>query len=111
MEIRETYVNATDNCQFGDSGWYEPYQATRSELFRSMQHEYGGCKSRMYIDRRVGKPFVAFGHIVSRWEVVPTGWVFGRRERYEDARPDRETGRYRASDYYTREVWVQVREG
>jgi hypothetical protein len=58
----------------------------------------------MYRDRRAGRPFTAFGVVVRpRCETVITGWVFGRRERYEDARPP-----YTASDYYRREVWVET---
>lgn len=38
LQIRETYLNASDGNQFGDTGWYEPYTEDRGELFRAFHH-------------------------------------------------------------------------
>ena len=111
IEIRETYVNTTRDNMIGESGWYEPYTEDRGELFRSLQREYGGCTSRMYTDRKIPDPSAVYFSPMftrlpkpARFETVAIGWVFSRREQYEDARGNR------PSDFYIREVWVEVRE-
>ena len=113
LMIKETYVNSSEGHRIGESEWSEPYTDDLGELFRSSQKEYGGCKSRMFADVRLpGDAFVAFGVIVPvRYTVMWCGWVFSRREHYEDARPIPGTNgrKFRESDYYTREVWVQFR--
>ena len=113
FEIHESYVNATEKVRFGESEWFEPYSDTRGGIFRDCQKEYGGCISKMYRDVRIrkGRGFTAFGVTVSpadKWEVREVGWIFSKRMRYEDARP--RYGKYSEKDYYTREVWVEVRE-
>lgn len=96
--IREVFVNETRGCRFGAEEWYEPYTDDRGRLFRTMQREYGRCVStKMYIDTKTQ-------------EIKPVGWVFQKRMRYEDARRDPDTGRYKDSDYYVREVWVELRD-
>ena len=121
FEVRETYVNSSEGHMIGDSGWYEPYTEDRGKLFRDFQHEYGGCTGHMYVDVKVprfGPDFrgiTAFGKVVYPqydYRVDTVGWVFSRREHYEDARPaEYRNGKpvYREQDYYTREVWVHVR--
>lgn len=114
IEVRETYVNETKGYQYGSTDWGEAWTDNRGRLFRELQREYGGCVSRMYRDVAVhvfqvpNCPMVARPDVV-RWEVEAIGWVFAKRLQYEDARPDY-NGRYRESDYYRREVWVEVRE-
>jgi hypothetical protein len=110
LEIRETYVNATENCRIGDSGWYEPFTGNREGLFRSLQREYGRCTGRMYRDvkvTRAGLP--GLGPLFARpvretWTAIAVGWVFSKRDRYADARGSA------PSDHYARDVWVEVRE-
>ena len=97
MEIRETFVNQTENVQFGNSDWYEPFTQDRGKLFRDLQQEYGRCTGKMYRDRVDGG-------------TVSVGWVFEKRMRYGDARQDECTGKYKESAYYMREVWVELRE-
>lgn len=83
--VRETYVNATKEYVFGDSG--EPQEAwTNSvgELFRACQREFGRCIGKMYRDSDDGPEQV--------------GWVFSKRMAYEDDR----------DSFYEREVWVEV---
>lgn len=92
MLVRETYVNETRGAMIGESEFYEPWTSNRGRVFRDYQKEYGRCISRMYID-------------VAGQEPRAIGWVFGRRERYEDAR-----GKDRERDYYQLEVWVEVRD-
>lgn len=84
--IQESYVNATKGYRFGDSDVYESCYsfAEIGKLFRFCQREYGACKSAVYVDTPGDK-------------ATRIGWVFGRRERYED------TG-----EPYTREVWVTL---
>ena len=53
---------------------------SEGELFRLCQKEYGRCISRVYCDENVPSPIG--GRVVI---VDPHGWVFQRRERYEEA--------------------------
>lgn len=108
LQIRETYVNATEGYQYGESDWYDAFTSDRGELFRSLQKEYGAA-TRMYVD--LPEPDAAHPPVPTvpigdrrKHRTEACGWVFSRRELYEDAR-----GRSDA-DHYTREVWVQVRE-
>jgi len=111
MRIREVYVNETTDTRFGDSGWYEPWTEDKGKLFRSYQQEFGGCVSMEYRDVRLSREstMVAFGVTVvipARWRIDTCGWVFSRRERYEDARP------YWTQEQatYVRVVWVEVED-
>ncbi len=92
-KIQETFVERKDDEHsyiIGESEWYEPFTSDRGRLFRSLQKEYGRCVSKQYCDDKAGRTHT-------------TGWVFERREQYED------TGRYgRPAQYYTREVWVSI---
>jgi hypothetical protein len=123
LEVRETYINVDGYdggpVQFGESGWQPAYASTRGGVFRDVRAEFGGCISKMYRDRKITgtdaqtNPYPAMPASAKRserWTVDEVGWVFRKRMRYEDARRDPDTGRYRASDYYTREVWVEVRD-
>jgi hypothetical protein len=93
LQIRESYVNATRNVQFGETDFQTAYTDDRGRLFRSLQKEYGRCISRMYRDTKDGAPIVV-------------GWVFSKRMEYEDARRDWS----KDCRFYIREVWVEVRE-
>lgn len=93
--IRETFVNDTENVIFGEGPWIDSMYDTVGSLFRALSREYGRCVSKMYVDKVDGR-------------VEQTGWVFEKRMRYEGARRDYDTGRYRESDYYIRHVWVHV---
>jgi hypothetical protein len=101
LQIRETFVNATKGYRFRETEWYEPFTQDRGELYRSLQKEYGAAK-RMYVDRPEPWDLSAVGQPRSRTEAC--GWVFSSRELYEDASDKR------PEDYYTREVWVDVRD-
>ena len=104
ISVRETYVNETEGHGIGASDWYETFTDDMGELFRAMRSEYGGCSSLMYRDRRARPLFTAFGVVVTRpGATMIVGWVFGNRQRYEDATPP-----YTESDYYRREVWVET---
>jgi len=92
LQIQETYINQTRGHRFGESGWYKPFTDDKGKLFRSLQREYGKCTSRVYQDTPDGKPDAI-------------GWVFEKRMRYEDAR-----GKHPERDFYTREVWVTIRQ-
>ena len=91
--ISESFINATTETRYGDSGWYRPFTDDVGRLYRSLQSEYGRCTGHGYIDTTSG-------------ETVPVGWVFVKRVEYDDA------GRYgfRGERTYLREVWVSVGE-
>ena len=109
LMVHETYVNDTEGHMIGESDWYEAWTGNRGELSRALRKEYGGCISRMYRDVRVLVPEPQPGCEQAprgwRYGVATVGWVFSRRERFEDAR-----GNDPEKDYYTREVWVEVRQ-
>jgi hypothetical protein len=113
LMIQEIYVNSSEHRRFGESGWYEPYTDDLGELFRNFQREYGGCLSRMFMDVPLpGSTPAAPGTTTpDSYMVMWCGWVFSRREHYEDAQPIPGTNgrKFRDTDYYTREVWVQFR--
>jgi hypothetical protein len=90
MQIKESYVNQTKGYRFGERSWYRPWTDDRHRLFRSLQHEFGRCVSKIYVD---GPPTRSIG------------WVFQKRMEYEDYRPGS-----RGDRYYTRAVWVEVRD-
>ncbi len=109
IEINETFVNATKGQRYEETGYYETRFDNRGNLFRALQQEYGGCQSAMYRDvprpDAAHSPFPAVP-IADRREMDAElcGWVFGRHETYDDARPGD------ANRTYMREVWVEVRE-
>jgi len=83
LHVQETFINQTEGYIYGETPVYETYAETIGELFRAMQREYGRCVSKMYVGQAD--------------DAKAIGWVFERRERYED------TG-----EVYVREVWVSV---
>lgn len=84
--VKETFVNASKGCQFGDSDVYETCHETMGSLYRAMVKEYGRCTSKVYIDTEEGSKHI--------------GWVFISRCKYEDSK-----------DTYLREVWASVHTG
>ena len=107
MRIREIWLNQTEGHGIGDSDWYEPYTDDKGELFRAMQREYGGCTGKMWREVRVSAGFAAFGvTVLPATQDIRCGWIFERRERYEDAEahwPDDKAT-------YIRETWVEVED-
>lgn len=89
MKMQETYINQTRGCSYGATDWYEPYTDNVGKLFRSLQREYGRCSGKVYIDTKTGTKAI--------------GWVFEKRQMYDDAR-----GNDPERDYYIREVWVSL---
>lgn len=92
LVISESYVNATTETRYGDSGWQEPYTDDIGQLYASCVREFGRCTGHVYVDTDTG--------------TVPVGWVFVKRVEYDDV------GRYgfRGERTYLREVWVSVGE-
>jgi hypothetical protein len=86
--MREQWVNRTESCRLGDSGWYESYTDNEGELFKSLQKEYGRCISKVYIDQ-VNEPL----------NPLHVGWVFLKKEEYEDVR----------GQYFLRETWIDLK--
>ena len=83
MLLQETYVDGDRNAVIGESEPYEPFTEDVGELFRHGLREYGRCTGHVYIDAP-DKP-------------RKVGWVFERREKYEDC-----------DKMYLRVVWVTL---
>lgn len=66
----DTYLSVDEDTPIGD-------------IFRMFQREYGRCVSKVYIDTEDG--------------VKAIGWVFQKREKYEDS-----------DKTYIREVWITL---
>jgi hypothetical protein len=86
MLISETFVNVTEGYRFSEGEQYEPFTDDVGELFRNLRSEYGRCVSSIYVDVDGGPP-------------KRVGWVFQKRDRYEDTR-----------ETYLREVWVTLHD-
>lgn len=84
--INETWCNNTENYIVGESGVYETRFESVSDLFKSLQAEYGRCTGRIYIDRGEGLN-------------IACGWVFEKVARYEDTH-----------EPYIQHTWVSVHE-
>jgi len=85
MLIKEEYINATENAEYGESEQYAPYTSNIGKLFKSLQKEFGRCISKVYIDNKEKSNAI--------------GWVFQKRTRYEDTR-----------EIYLQETWVTLYE-
>lgn len=84
----ESYVNATEETRYGDSGWQETWTDDIGLLYRNAVRDLGRCIGHVYAD---------FGD-----KTYAVGWVFQRREEYE--------GRWNSQKgkTYLREVWVSL---
>jgi hypothetical protein len=84
--LQEETVNASEGYSFGPT---EPYESkydtsdSMSRIFRDLSREYGRCTGKVFIDVKD--------------ESKPIGWVFLKRDRYEDTH-----------DYYLRETWITL---
>jgi len=72
-----------------------PRDSLRGEIYRHMLGEYGRCTGKVYVDHRV--PTNDCGG--ERWEVLHTGWVFLKREKYDD---------YHSTETYLCETWITL---
>lgn len=90
----------------GESPPYETDYETPAELYRVGLREHGRCSGKVYIDRKNAPP-------------MAIGWVFEKKDRYEDCERGRfhrdpVTGDYRPSHrpecYYLRRTWVTLYE-
>jgi hypothetical protein len=86
LQINETWINATENYCYGESGYYEPFTDNLGELFKSLRKEYGSCTSMVYQDTPDGT-------------ADPIGWVFEKRVKYEGA-----------NETYLQQTWVTYRQ-
>ncbi len=88
MKVQELCIEVTESARlpFCDSGWYEASSKDKGELFRIMQKAHGRCTSKIYVD-------VPVAFYPPR--TTPVGWVFVKREQYEDC-----------EDTYLKETWV-----
>lgn len=95
MFISETYVevqhkeDAEGNLDdqriiLGESDPYEAYTDNLQKLFLSLQREYGRCTGHEYVGDKEPKKI---------------GWVFEKRQRYQDSK-----------DTYLQETWVTLHE-
>jgi len=85
---REEYVQCEGDTRYslGDSGVYETWTDDTGKLYRSLQHEYGRCIGKMYIDRKDS--------------AIAIGWVFLKRMQYSDCK-----------ETYLQETWVSLHNG
>ena len=86
LYIQETYVNKTENHLIGETDVYEAYSNNVGGLFKSLRKIYGRCVSGQYIDMK-GK-------------TIRIGWVFEKRQKYEDC-----------NETYLSETWVSLHDG
>jgi len=80
-----------DDCRSyfcGEPYTFESSSETRGELFANCQTDYGRCISKIYVDQPPAEG--------EQPQTLEIGWVFSRREAYEDA-PEKS---------YLRETWV-----
>jgi hypothetical protein len=105
VKISETYVNASRGEIIDSTHWYEARDTDRGSLFRSLQRQFGRCVSKVYRD--TPRPDAAHSPspaapIADRrqHDTQAEGWVFSRREPYEDDR----------GQTYERQVWVTTRD-
>ena len=96
MWIHEAHRNKTENHLISDEIEYEAFTDDIGKLFRSLQNEYGRCVSKVYRDKKI----VTNDHGGERWEVVSIGWVFEKRERYQDM-----------DETYLHETWITLMDG
>jgi hypothetical protein len=81
--VKETFINVTENCQYGESEVMETWTNDIGKLFKDCQKEYGRCVSSIYRDTKNG--------------TVKIGWVFEAKLKYTDV-----------NQYYVRQTWVEV---
>ena len=67
-----------ESVMLDDSSAWQP--RNEGDLFRLCQREYGRCIGRVYWEHNIPSPVSGKTVITDRH-----GWVFQRRERYEDA--------------------------
>lgn len=73
--VSESRINATEGYRFSDAEYpvagtvFEDME-TPGEIYRWLRGEYGRCTGRVYQDTASG--------------VVQCGWMFQKRDRYED---------------------------
>ncbi len=72
MLIKETWINRTENCGYGDSGEYEPFTDNIGKLFKALQKEHGRCQGKVYVD--------------IQGAARQTGWVFVKNCQYTDTK-------------------------
>ena len=75
---RAFHMGEDESVMLDNASAWQP--KNEGDLFRLCQREYGRCLGRVYRQRNVPSP--ASGKIVI---TDRHGWVFRRRERYEDA--------------------------
>lgn len=100
LMLQETHINKTEGYSFSShkyelAGTVFEDCATTAELYRAAMdlREYGRCIGRVYIYRRERTNDEGG----ERWNVVHVGYVFEKRDHYED------TG-----EPYLRETWLTL---
>jgi hypothetical protein len=85
--ISVLYTNASENHCIGEEEAHETRFTTISELYKFCIHEFGACKSKIFVDTKDPN------------KSKHVGWYFERKEKYEDC-----------NDKYLRGVWVTVHD-
>jgi len=90
FEIRETFVNRTENYKTGVTNWYKcQYPFDKKRIFKNYQKEYGKCESKIYIDVPMGD---------GTFRTVSCGWVFTKKIKYSDCK-----------EYFIQETWIEYK--
>ena len=82
--ISEDHTNATEGYSGGTNDVFETRHTNKGELYREIMSEYGRCTGRVYVDGPDG-------------EAVPIGWVFRKRQKYDDC-----------NETYLADTWVTI---
>jgi len=96
--VSEAHINLSEGYRMGDTEPYESYLTgdQLGRLFRDAQREHGRCVSRVYVDIEDGP-------------AIPVGWVFVKRDEYEDSRPRYDDyGRRKPVETFLHETWITV---
>ena len=80
LYAQEQWINQTESHHTGESDVYETFTDNRGELYHAMQHEYGRCIGKVYVD-----------------EGREIGWVFVKRQQYDNS-----------ADTFLLETWVTI---
>jgi folate-dependent phosphoribosylglycinamide formyltransferase PurN len=92
MKLVENHIIQQDDGKSYSMGYdpvtdladtYMGEDATIGDIFRASQKEHGRCVSKVYQDTDEG--------------IIAVGWVFQKRERYEDSR-----------ETYIHETWISL---
>ena len=84
--IQETFINASENAQYGETDVYETWTDDKGKLYKDLRSQYGKCTGKVYIDDQDGN-------------AKAIGYVFQKRQAYD-----------RSKETYLQETWVTLHD-